>query len=446
MPRSTRLLLSADIARGEALHSALAASPHAARHAQRVRRADATGRILSAPGASGGPGPRRAADCRVPNDHDASRARAGARGHPPARAAGHPRIAVHAALVGSQHIGCTAHARTAAAPAGNPGNAVAAQEGMGAAFHFNPATGMLENPGGSGGEAMSKSRFVESSSTGGFRRVGGGPGGGGDDDAAGIQRSVAQRALDSQGDLTMRAVAVAVQSVVVWLGFMTQGLLAGFGVLHVFMTYYMDDAQTDGFLHYYSPIAVPAQRCFVTLSALALITAVDKYARDSLSGFMLQGFTLQKVDALAVLSFFLCFVLSVVCVPFEDRVFYANKRVPSWWEYESGDVFVQIERRDVRGDQLRAVLLRAAGLGVRVLHEHPAGHRRARSRGGDEKRAQAGTGAGFAVSTVKRREGTAAGTGRRRAGPCSSGGETGTPGGGNGGGAGRRQRMDGYGR
>ena len=68
---------------------------------------------------------------------------------------------------------------------------------------------------------------------------------------------------------------------------------------------------------------------------MALITAVDKYARDSLSGFMLQGFTLQKVDALAVLSFFLCFVLSVVCVPFEDRVFYANKRVPSWWEYES---------------------------------------------------------------------------------------------------------------
>ena len=152
----------------------------------------------------------------------------------------------------------------------------------------------------------------------------------------------------------------------------------------------------------------------MTLSALALITAVDKYARDSLSGFMLQGFTLQKVDALAVLSFFLCFVLSVVCVPFEDRVFYANKRVPSWWEYESGVVFVQIERRDVHGDQLRAVLLRAAGLGVRVL-QHPAGHRRARSarRGDEKKRAQAGDGgAGFAVSTVKRREGTAAGTGR----------------------------------
>ena len=101
------------------------------------------------------------------------------------------------------------------------------------------------------------------------------------------------------------------------------------------MTYYLDAEETDGFLKYYSPIALPAQRCFVALSALALITSVDKYARDSLSGFMLQGFTLQKVDALAVLSFFLCFVLSVVCVPFEDRIYYANKRVPGWWEYNT---------------------------------------------------------------------------------------------------------------
>ena len=123
----------------------------------------------------------------------------------------------------------------------------------------------------------------------------------------------------------------------------------------------------------------------MTLSALALITAVDKYARDSLSGFMLQGFTLQKVDALAVLSFFLCFVLSVVCVPFEDRVYYANKRVPSWENQERRRLRSNRASRRTWG-QLRAVLLRAAGLGVRVLHEHPAGHRRARSRGGDEER------------------------------------------------------------
>ena len=78
--------------------------------------------------------------------------------------------------------------------------------------------------------------------------MGRGPGGGGDDDAAGIQRSVAQRNVGLAGrPHHARAVAVAVQSTVVWLGFMTQGLLAGFGVLHVFMTYYMDDAQTDGF-------------------------------------------------------------------------------------------------------------------------------------------------------------------------------------------------------
>ena len=221
----------------------------------------------------------------------------------------------------------------------------------------------------------------------------------------------------------MRAVAIAVQSAVVWLGFMTQGLLAGFGVLHVFMTYYMDDAiDTDGFLHYYSPIAVPAQRCFVTLSALALITAVDKYARDSLSGFMLQGFTLQKVDALAVLSFFLCFVLSVVCVPFEDRVYYANKRVPSWWEYESASSSFKSSVEGYMGTNFARCFFALLGWACVCYTNTPQvidvldraeEMRKAPRRGGD-------------VPTTTRPEGTAA-TGRRRAGPCSSGGETGAP-------------------
>lgn len=334
----------------------------------------------------------------------------------------------------------------AAAPAGNPGNAVAAQEGMGAAFHFNPATGMLENPGGSGGEAMSKSRFVESSSTGGFRRVGAGPGGGGDDDASGIQRSVAQRALDSQGDLTMRAVAVAVQSVVVWLGFMTQGLLAGFGVLHVFMTYYMDDAQTDGFLHYYSPIAVPAQRCFVTLSALALITAVDKYARDSLSGFMLQGFTLQKVDALAVLSFFLCFVLSVVCVPFEDRVFYANKRVPSWWEYESATSSFKSSVATYMGTNFARCFFALLGWAC-VCYTNTPQVIDVLDRAEEMKNApRRGRGGGFGVVEGQTARRNGGGDGAKEGGTLQLGWRDGNAGGGNGGGAGRRQRMDGYGR
>jgi len=344
------------------------------------------------------------------------------------------------------------HASTAAAPAGNPGNAVAAQEGMGAAFHFNPTTGMLENPGGSGGEAMSKSRFVESSSTGGFRRVGGGPGGGGDDDAAGIQRSVAQRALDSQGDLTMRAVAVAVQSAVVWLGFITQGLLAGFGVLHVFMTYYMDDAQTDGFLHYYSPIAVPAQRCFVTLSALALITAVDKYARDSLSGFMLQGFTLQKVDALAVLSFFLCFVLSVVCVPFEDRVYYANKRVPSWWEYESASSSFKSSVTTYVGTNFARCFFALLGWAC-VCYTNTPQVIDVLDRAEEMKNANARRGRGaFDVDDgrMARRNGAGGGgtDGAKEGGTLQLGWKdgAGAGGGGNGGGAGRRRRMDGYGR
>ena len=49
---------------------------------------------------------------------------------------------------------------------------------------------------------------------------------------------------------------------------------------------------------------------------------------------MLQGFTMQKIDALAVLSFFTCFLLSVVSVPFEDTLYFAHARVPEWWRSE----------------------------------------------------------------------------------------------------------------
>ena len=103
------------------------------------------------------------------------------------------------------------------------------------------------------------------------------------------------------------------------------------------MTYFLDAAEltsvteASGFLHYYSPIAVTCQRLYVTLSAIALLASVDKYSRDALSGFALQGFALQKVDFLGCLSFFMAFVLSIVAVPFEDTLYYANARVPSWW-------------------------------------------------------------------------------------------------------------------
>ena len=41
-------------------------------------------------------------------------------------------------------------------------------------------------------------------------------------------------------DGSMRAVSVAAQSTVVWLGFFAQGLLGGFGALNLFMTYLLD--------------------------------------------------------------------------------------------------------------------------------------------------------------------------------------------------------------
>ena len=329
--------------------------------------------------------------------------------------------------------------RQPANPASTPGRNAVVSEGTGAAFHFNPATGMLENPGGSGGEAMSKSRFVESSSTGGFRRVLGGGAIGAGDAAAG---SIAQRAIESQGDQTMRAVAVAVQSAVVWLGTMTQGLLAGFAVLHLFMTYYLDAEETDGFLKYYSPIALPAQRCFVALSALALITSVDKYARDSLSGFMLQGFTLQKVDALAVLSFFLCFVLSVVCVPFEDRIYYANKRVPGWWEFNTASSAFSADVQGYMGTNFARCFFGLLGWAC-VCYTTTPRVIDVLDRAEEMKNPRMGVLMNGNGSDVPR-SGVHAGTEAA----AKEGGalQLGWREGGNGGASGRRQRMDGYGR
>ena len=188
----------------------------------------------------------------------------------------------------------------------------------GAPYAFNPTTGMLEGPGAVSGAAETRARFVE-----------GGPGG--------FRRAAAAAASRGAGDGSMRAAVMAAQSVVVAAGLFAQGLLAGVAALNLFMTYFLDAAEltsvteASGFLHYYSPIAVTCQRLYVTLSAIALLASVDKYSRDALSGFALQGFALQKVDFLGCLSFFMAFVLSIVAVPFEDTLYYANARVPSWW-------------------------------------------------------------------------------------------------------------------
>jgi len=220
---------------------------------------------------------------------------------------------------------------------------------VGAAYGFNPATGMLENPGGSSGAAETKTRFVESDGPGGFRRVSqvesdagasrggahGGLPGGSSVSAVGAAAVLASR------DATMRAAAVAVAAIVAWLGFFAQGLLGGFAMTHLFMTYFLDAANVSevnadgGFLRYYSPIAVACQRVYVVLTVIALLASVDKYSRDALGGYMLQGFTLRKIEASAVLSFFLAFLLSCVAVPFEDKLYYANVRVPNWWETQS---------------------------------------------------------------------------------------------------------------
>ena len=209
-----------------------------------------------------------------------------------------------------------------------------------APYAFNPVTGMLKSPGngagGGGGGVESRTRFVEGGPRGGFRRV---PEVSGNTETSvfNVRRAAVAAAQAAGNQNTMRNAVLAAQSVVAACGLFCQGLLSGVCGLNLFMTYFLDAGNLasltsdSGFLHYYSPIAVTCQRVYVTLAAISLLAAVDKYSRDSLSGFMLQGFALQKVDALAVLSFFMCFVMSIAAVPFEDQLYYANERVPGWW-------------------------------------------------------------------------------------------------------------------
>ena len=214
---------------------------------------------------------------------------------------------------------------------------VPVDQNVGSPYAFNPTTGMLETPGArTSGAVETSARFVEGG-PGGFRRV--------PDDAVefnaswSARRAAAVAAMANRGtdDGTMRSAVFAAQSVLSACGLFAQGLLAGVAMMNLFMTYFLDAPNLSpitgesGFLHYYSPIAVICQRVYITLSSISLIAAVDKYSRDALSGFMLQGFALQKVDFLGALSFFLTFLLSVIAVPFEDRLHYSNARVPGWW-------------------------------------------------------------------------------------------------------------------
>ena len=108
---------------------------------------------------------------------------------------------------------------------------------------------------------------------------------------------------------------------------------------------------------------------------------------------MLQGFTMQKIDALAVLSFFTCFLLSVVSVPFEDTLYFAAAARAEWRRSNRADeaeicrqaaVVSRRERREVHLRYHRVVL--------RVLHRHTRGVGRGGARGGADAR-----GAGSAV-------------------------------------------------
>ena len=107
---------------------------------------------------------------------------------------------------------------------------------------------------------------------------------------------------------------------------------------------------------------------------------------------MLQGFTMQKIDALAVLSFFTCFLLSVVSVPFEDTLYFADRARAGVVAFGAGELETLSTAAVVSRRERREVHLRYHRVVLRVLHRHTRGVGRGGARGLADAR-----GAGSAV-------------------------------------------------
>lgn len=200
---------------------------------------------------------------------------------------------------------------------------------------YDPTTGLVV-PGGAtaaldAGAGRLARTYVEDRNTGGFvrtdqkrgwgwRRGGAGADGyydGGDDDDA---RVGLQATVDSLSDWTTM------------LGFLAQGLLGGFAVLAVLMSYAVSRDGTAGLLRYYSPLAADCSRIYYTLISVSLISAASRLARDAVYDFQPSSLLLKGADVTQVVVYLIAYVLTVVATPIDDNMTYEYKRQATFYQ------------------------------------------------------------------------------------------------------------------
>eukprot|EP00741_Cyanophora_paradoxa_P009768 tig00000147_g9464.t1 len=113
-----------------------------------------------------------------------------------------------------------------------------------------------------------------------------------------------------------------------------QGLFAGISILQLFLNYAV--AGWVPFLGFYSPIAPHLGRLNLCLATICLAAAVDKFAKDKMANWYHRPY-LRISDASLIGLYVLCVLFCVLNTPADDLFYYANDRVPRWYELEAPD-------------------------------------------------------------------------------------------------------------
>ncbi|KAG2486119.1 hypothetical protein HYH03_015214 [Edaphochlamys debaryana] len=116
------------------------------------------------------------------------------------------------------------------------------------------------------------------------------------------------------------------------LGLFSEGLLAGFALLNLFMTYmlYANKGMTR-FLMYYGPISLSCNRMYYCLLVLSIISSTSRLARDKLRDFQPRSLWLAPVGYGAMVLYVGAYIASTLCTPLDDELTYESNRNPNWY-------------------------------------------------------------------------------------------------------------------
>lgn len=147
-----------------------------------------------------------------------------------------------------------------------------------------------------------------------------------------------------------------------------QGLLGGFALLNLYMSYLYDGG--GSFVSYYSPLANSASSTYHVLGTVALLGALDRHFRARTAGFP-RGLSQANASRALVAIYLLAFVLTLVCSPFEEQLYYSQQRVPQWWElYPETDSFKSKKSAYLALNFFRVVLFGLGWLLVNAADPH----------------------------------------------------------------------------